>query len=42
MHPGEVAPPTMWRVQCGGSRVVGIVAEERERRVRGEIKGATY
>ena len=26
-------------MQCGESRFIGTVAEERERRVRGEIKG---
>ena len=28
-------------MQFGESRFIGIVVEERERRVRGEIKGAT-
>ena len=27
-------------MQCGESRFLGKVVEERERRVRGEIKGA--
>ena len=30
------------RVQCGESRCIGTVVEERERRVRGEIRGAKW